>query len=82
MKPVIFAVIAGVLLSGCAQTNVKEALDNLSKDCDRHYNFSASSGGGIAGGGGSVTIAGTADCKHEFNGQPAAATPVPAPANP
>ncbi len=65
-----------VLLAGCKAQDMKPILDNLSHDCDRHYTFSASTGGGVTGAGGSVTIAGTADCKHEFT---PGAVPVPAP---
>ena len=77
MKLALIAV-AMILLPGCAQQNVKEALDNISHDCERHYTFSASTGGGVTGAGGSVTIAGTADCKREL-GTPVTPT-APAPA--
>lgn len=72
------ATILLALLTGCAQENVKQALDNLSKDCDRHYTFAASSGTV----GGSLTVSGTADCKHEVNQPAATPTPSPAPAGP
>jgi hypothetical protein len=65
--------IAMLILPGCAQQNVKEALDNIAHDCDRHYTFSANTGG-VGGIGGSVTLAGTADCKAE--GKPVTA-PAP-----
>lgn len=84
MKLLFFA-IALLTLAGCAQENVKQALDQLSKDCDRHYTFSISTGS--VGLGSSVAGTMTADCKHEFNGSapPGAApaapvTTVPAPA--
>ncbi len=70
----IVLAIAMLILPGCAQQNVKEALDNIAHDCDRHYTFSANTGG-VGGIGGSVTLAGTADCKAE--GKPVTA-PVPA----
>lgn len=75
---IAIALIACTMLAGCAQENVKQALDNLSKDCDRHYTFAASSGTV----GGSLTVSGTADCKHEFNDASGGATtkPTPAPA--
>jgi outer membrane lipoprotein-sorting protein len=74
MKILLFA-IAMLALPGCAQQNVKEALDNIAHDCDRHYTFSANTGG-VGGIGGSVTLAGTADCKAE--GKPVTPAPVPA----
>jgi hypothetical protein len=67
---IVLTFIALLLLPGCAQQNVKEALDNLSKDCDRDYSFAASTGG-VGGIGGSVMISGTAHCKHEFSAPPA-----------
>lgn len=76
---VIIACIVAFLL-GCATPNVDHALDNLSKDCDRHYMFSLSTGG-VAGVGASATVSGTADCKHEL-AQPAVGAGVPSPANP
>lgn len=60
-------------LVGCATPNVDHALDNLSKDCDRHYMFSINSGG-LAGAGASATVSGTADCKAEFGNVKAGTT--------
>lgn len=70
MKAIVLRTVIACLcvaaLSGCATENVKEALDNLSRDCVRHYNFAASTGVPA-----SITIAGTADC------QPSGAKPLP-----
>ena len=69
VKRTIALVIGMLAIQGCAQQNVHEALENLSHDCERHYTFSANTGG-VGGLGGSITVAGTADCKP---------TPQPAP---
>ena len=69
MKLIVMIIAASAAMSGCAQQNVHEALENLSHDCERHYTFSANTGG-VGGLGGSITVAGTADCKP---------TPQPAP---
>jgi len=70
-----FAIVAiaaaCAFMAGCAQENVKQSLENLSKDCDRDYSFAINSGG-VGGMGASAMVTGTAHCKHEFG-----VTPVP-----
>jgi hypothetical protein len=75
MLKIIASLFIVALLGGCNQNNVKEALDHLSQDCDRHYTFSASTGG-VGGIGGSLTLAGTADCTHS-GGATQTGKPVP-----
>lgn len=52
---VIFAVMA--MLEGCNQSNVKDLLSNVDKDCIIHGTFSAATG--VPG---NVNVAGTIDC--------------------
>ena len=40
----LFIICVLVLLSGCNQSNVKDVLSNLDKDCTRHYAGSAATG--------------------------------------
>lgn len=72
----ILLAIAFLFLPGCATENVKQALDNLDRDCVRHYAFALSSGG-PAGVGASGTLTGTADCQPSGVKAPA---PAPTPA--
>ena len=70
-----------IALSGCAQDNVKQALDNLSKDCDRDYSFAINTGG-VGGIGASGMVSGTAHCKHEFTSPATSPSPSPSPSSP
>lgn len=71
MKRALIFVSAALLLSGCAQRNIKQVLDNLSKDCKRDY------AGSIGGTLSTPTITFQIHCEPEK----AAATPA-APATP
>jgi len=51
--------LAILVLSGCAQQNVHQFLDNVNKDCVIHGTFSAATGVPA----GNVTVAGTIDCQ-------------------
>lgn len=68
----LLVVAIATLTGGCATENVKQALDNLHGDCERHY--SGSVGGGVAGTGTVMTF----DIKCTPEGRPAAPTPAPA----
>lgn len=57
MKALLIAAIL-ILLPACSQSNVKELLDNVNKDCVIHGTFSAATG--VPG---NVTMAGTIDCQ-------------------
>lgn len=82
MKRITLALLIAALftLSGCASSNVKEALGNLHTDCARHY--AGAIGGGIVS---NATLTFTIDCAPEGSkpetAKPAAVvTPAPAPA--
>lgn len=70
---VVFALMA--LLEGCNPVEVKDVLNNLDKDCVRHYSGSLASGG-VGGVGASGTVTFNIDCKP--SGVPATPTPTPA----
>lgn len=63
MKSVLCAIAACVLLGGCATAQVNQVLQNLDKDCVRHY---AGAIGGVA----QATVTFQIDC------QPSAAPKV------
>ncbi len=68
MRALLIAAIL-ILLPACSQSNVKELLDNVNKDCVIHGTFSAATG--VPG---NVTMAGTIDCA------PNGVKPAPVPA--
>jgi hypothetical protein len=61
MKRIALIGLVLIALPGCAQENVKQALENIDKDCVRHYTFTLSSG--MAGVVGNANVAGTIDCQ-------------------
>ena len=74
MKLYLYVVltILFALLGGCAQQNIKDVLNNLDKDCVRHYAGSISSGVPPAG---ALTF--TIDCKPSGVLSPPPSTPTP-----
>lgn len=55
--PLIALGAAFAVMAGCSQSNVKDLLSNVDKDCVIHGTFSAATG--VPG---NVTLAGTIDC--------------------